>query len=233
MINAGAILLAAGRGRRLGASEPKAFVRFGGRSMFLCSLETLLSEPAIRELVLVVPPGYEERARRIVERHLGNPRRARILSIIRGGRRRQDSVLRGIEALSPDLKVILVHDAARPLVSLATVRTVLRDTVRSGACICAAAATDTLKRIRGSRIVETPDRRQFRHAQTPQAFRAGILREAYRRAVRHGWEGTDCSSLVERAGFPVRVVPPVGPNPKVTTPEDRVAAEALWRRRRR
>jgi len=197
------------------ASRPKALLTLCRKSLFLRSLATFGAVAAVREVVLMVPRGYE----REFARRLPRGSRARI---VLGGRRRQDSVARGLAALSPGVDVIVVHDTARPLVTARTVRAVIAQAARHGACICAAPASDTIKRVRGGSgvVAETLDRATLWHAQTPQAFRARLMRRAFALAARRGWEATDCAGLVERAGGRVRVLEPDRPNPKVTHPED-------------
>ncbi len=196
-------------------SRPKALLPLRGKPLFLRSLATFGSVAAVREIVLTVPRGYEREFARLL------PKSSRVRVVV-GGRRRQDSVARGLAALSAGVDVIVVHDTARPLVTSRTVRAVIAQAARYGACICAVPASDTIKRVRGGGgiVVQTLDRSTLWHAQTPQAFRARLMRRAFALATSRGWEATDCAGLVERAGGRVRVLKPDGPNPKVTTPED-------------
>ena len=197
------------------SSRPKALLMLRGMPLFLRSLGTFRSVGAVREIVLTVPRGYERDFARLL------PEGSRVRILV-GGRRRQDSVARGLAALSAGVDVIVVHDTARPLVTARTVRAVIAQAARHGACVCAVPASDTIKRVRGGGglVAETLDRSTLWHAQTPQAFRAGLIRRAFALAASRGWEATDCAGLVERAGGRVRVLKPDGPNPKVTTPED-------------
>jgi 2-C-methyl-D-erythritol 4-phosphate cytidylyltransferase len=219
----GAILLAAGQGRRLGGATPKALVALRGKPLFMHSIRSFNQAGPVYEIVLTVPRGTERRFLRALGRM---PAR-----VVPGGRRRQDSVARGLRALPAECDLIIVHDTARPLIQPTTIRKVVSRAARYGACIVAAPATDTIKRVRSDRIVETLDREILRRAQTPQAFHASILRKAYDRARRRGWKATDCASLVERIGRPVRIIEPTGPNLKVTTKEDLAVAERLLKKR--
>lgn len=218
---ASVILAAAGRGERLGARVPKAFVPLAGRPLFEHSLETFAALPFVREILLVVPPGWAER----VERRYGaRLRRRKVARVIEGGRRRQDSVRAGLAAASAPL--VLVHDAARPLVSAAAARAVARAAARHGAAVLARPAVDTVKIAdRRGRVVVTPERARVWHAETPQGFRREVLAAAYRAAGRA--DATDDAQLVERAGGRVVVVPSKAPNFKVTGPEDLRRAEGL------
>jgi 2-C-methyl-D-erythritol 4-phosphate cytidylyltransferase len=224
---ASVILAAAGRGERLGARVPKAFVPLAGRPMFEHSVETLAALPFVREIVLVVPAGWRARVERAWGARL---RRRKVARIVAGGRRRQDSVRAGLAAASCPL--VLVHDAARPLVSRAAARAVALAAARHGAAVLAAPAVDTVKIAdRRGRVVETPERARVWHAQTPQGFRREVLAAAYRAAGRA--DATDDAQLVERAGGRVVVVPSREPNFKVTAPEDLRRAEALLAQRAR
>lgn len=222
---ASVIVAAAGRGERLGARVPKAFVPLAGRPMFWHSVETFAALPFVHEIVLVVPPGWTERLER---RHGAQLRRRKVTRIVAGGRRRQDSVRAGLEASS--LPLVLVHDAARPLVTARAVRSVARAAARHGAAVLAAPAVDTIKIAdRRGRVAVTPERSHVWHAQTPQGFRREVLQAAYRAAGRA--DATDDAQLVERMGGPVVVVPSKDPNFKVTTLEDLRRAEIFLQRK--
>jgi 2-C-methyl-D-erythritol 4-phosphate cytidylyltransferase len=154
---------------------------------------------------------------------------AKLAPAVAGGAARQDSVRAGLEALPASVHLVAVHDAARPLVRPVDVGRVIREAESCGAAILAAPIADTVKRVRGGRIVETPDRSECFAAQTPQVFRVDWLREALAKAEADGVRGTDDAALVERLGVAVRVVPASGPNPKITTAADLALAEALLR----
>ena len=207
----GIILAAAGEGRRLGARVPKAFVPLAGKPLFLHSLETFARLPFVEAVALVVPAAWVDRVRR----RWG--RRFDLLRVVPGGERRQDSVRAGLDVLRTPL--ILVHDAARPLISGGAVEDVARAAARHGAAVLAAAAVDTVKVADARRRVrETPERSRVWLAQTPQGFRREVLEGAYRKAGRR--DATDDCQLVERSGGRVVVVPSTRPNFKVTGPED-------------
>jgi 2-C-methyl-D-erythritol 4-phosphate cytidylyltransferase len=132
----------------------------------------------------------------------------------------------GLAALASDVTLVAVHDAARPFVRAEDVTRVLEAARRVGAALLAVPVTDTIKRVREGRVVETPDRSECWAAQTPQAFRTEILREAMAKAWAAGVRATDDVQLVERLGLPVAVVPGFAGNVKITRPEDLVLAEA-------
>jgi 2-C-methyl-D-erythritol 4-phosphate cytidylyltransferase/2-C-methyl-D-erythritol 2,4-cyclodiphosphate synthase len=216
------VVAAAGRGARLGARRPKALVPLAGAPLFLHSVRTFAALPFVREIALVVPPEWVDRAARLCGGEFAG------LRVVAGGARRQDSVRAGLEATAAPL--VLVHDAARPLVTAGAARDVARAAARHGAAVLAAPAVDTIKVADARRrVVSTPDRSRVWHAQTPQGFRRDVLVRAYRRSGRAA--ATDDVQLVERSGGTVVIVPSRDVNFKVTTPEDLARAGELLRRR--
>ena len=217
----GVIVAAAGEGRRLGYARPKALVPLGGLPLFLHSVRTFSSLPFVREIVLVLPGVWIDRVRKQYGAELT---RRKVTVMVAGGARRQDSVLEGLEAVTAP--IVLVHDAARPLVSREAVRDVVRAASRHGAAVLAAPAVDTVKIADGrGRVVHTPDRAHVWLAQTPQGFRRRTLLTAYR--LNGGKDATDDVQLVERMRGPVVIVPSHSANFKITTPEDLARAKKL------
>lgn len=218
-----AILVMAGSGERLGAGAPKAFVELRGQPMWRHSARTFADLPGCRQIVLVAPA--DRVARLVAEtQDLGVPVR-----VVPGGARRQDSVRMGLAAAAGRADVVAIHDAARPLLSAETALEVVRVASRHGAAIAAVPVRDTLKRVRDDGTIEsTVDRAALWQAQTPQAFRADLARNAHALAEERGIEATDDAALVEALGLgPVRVVRGDPWNFKVTEPPDLRAAEAL------
>lgn len=219
------MVVAAGAGTRMGLGVPKAFIPLAGRPMIAWSLATLQATAAITRIVAVVPAGGEHEARAA----LGDAGAG--LHMVPGGASRAESVLAGVRAAGDDVDVVLVHDAARPLVTVDMVTRVLAGIVEGVAgAIIAAPVADTLKSEgEPGAIARTVDRAGLWGAQTPQAFRADALRAALDAAARRGTldRATDCASLLEAVGAVVRLVSPGAPNLKVTTPDDRLVAEAL------
>jgi 2-C-methyl-D-erythritol 4-phosphate cytidylyltransferase len=220
-----AILVAAGRGERLGADQPKAFVPLAGEAMLLRAARAFDAAPSVEGIVAVVPPDRIGTAREM----LGRLRKLR--DVLSGGERRQDSVLSGLQAVPPGFEgVVLVHDAARPLVDVDLIEAVARAAEESGAALPVLALVDTVKRVRDDRVVETLDRSTLASAQTPQGFRVAVLQRAYKAAFRDDIVLTDEAMAVERLGEEVVAVPGSARNRKLTTPEDLEWAEALLRR---
>ncbi|MBB6675023.1 2-C-methyl-D-erythritol 4-phosphate cytidylyltransferase [Cohnella nanjingensis] len=223
----GAVVVAAGRGSRMGAAENKVFLPLAGRSVLARTLEAFERCAAVTEIVVVVAPGEEARAREAVrEANAG-----KVAAIVPGGAERQDSVCAGLAALATD--GALVHDAARPLVTPAQIEACCRSAERHGASALAVPVKDTIKIADGDgMIASTPERRTLWAVQTPQAFARADLMEAHRRAKDEGAAATDDAMLLERLGRKVAIVEGDYLNIKITTPEDLPIAELLLSRRR-
>jgi 2-C-methyl-D-erythritol 4-phosphate cytidylyltransferase len=218
-----AIIVAGGSGTRLGRGEPKAFAPLGGKPLFVYALRTFVLAPAVSDAVLVVPARTEEHARSLIDAH--GPWRCPI-RVAAGGAERQDSVRAGLAAAQGDL--IAIHDAARPFVSSAVVAAAIDAARVHGAAVVAAPASDTVKQVDAAgRIAATLPRDRVWLAQTPQVFKADLIRRAHADALAHGVAATDDAVLVERLGVAVQLVPGDPDNRKITTPGDLAWAE--WR----
>jgi 2-C-methyl-D-erythritol 4-phosphate cytidylyltransferase/2-C-methyl-D-erythritol 2,4-cyclodiphosphate synthase len=217
-----AIIAAGGRGVRFGGALPKQLVPLGGIPVLQRSVDAFVRHERITDVVVALPadlaaapPPYVRDA-------------AKLIAVVDGGTRRQDSVARAFARVPASADIVIVHDAARPLVSSALISRTLDAAVEHGAAIAAVQATDTVKRADGRRvIVDTIPRSEIFLAQTPQAFRASVLREALSAAV--DAEATDEAAIVERRGHPVVLVDGDRRNVKITAPEDLAFAEGLLR----
>lgn len=218
-----ALVLGAGRGERLGRDVPKAFVPLAGRPLIAHALATLCACPEIDRVVPVVP----EALRASLPEALGElADHAKLAPAVAGGATRQDSVRAGLEALPDDVRWVAVHDAARPRLRAEAVARVVAAAREHGAALLATPVTDTIKRVREGRVVETPERAECWAAQTPQAFRVDWLRQGLEKAAAEGRVATDCSALVEALGMAVHVVPGEADNRKITDAADLARAEA-------
>ena len=223
-VRVGVAVPAAGQGRRMGGAR-KPFLMLAGEPLLTHALRPLLGDARVEAVVVAVSPGDVEEARDQVE-----AMDARIV-VVAGGATRSDSVAAAVAALPADLDVILVHDAARPLLTGATVDRCIEAASRGVGAVAGWPATDTLKEVDAEgRIVRTPDRRRVWHAQTPQAFPADVLREALRDADARA-AATDDASLVEARGLEVVMVEGTPDNLKVTRPADLPVAELLLAQR--
>ncbi len=222
-----AILLAAGRGERLGTDVPKAFVELDGRPLLLHSFDVVRDSVAAASVVVTVPAGWEARTSALV----GDAAR-----VVTGGATRQRSVATALEAVleveEPD--VIVCHDAARPFATVALYEAVvaaLASDVGADGAIPVIPIVDTLKRVDGGHVVETIPREGIVRVQTPQAFRFASLVRAHREAERTEDPATDDASLLERMGLRVVTVEGETDNIKITTQEDLRLATLIGRSR--
>lgn len=217
-----AVLLAGGRGERVGEEGPKQFLDLAGRPMFAHPLEVLEQSPMVSAVVVVLPESIPD----FVDEHL---HASKIVSIASGGATRQSSLGQGLECLPEATDIVLVHDAARPLVRNALINRVLEGF--DGAChgvACAIEVEDAVKEVSSSGdVIAARVRRGLWRAQTPQAFLRDSLDDALARADAEGVQCEDCSELLTRVGYRVRVVEGDPWNLKVTRPKDVSLAEAI------
>jgi len=229
--SAGAVLVAAGAGERMGlaAGRPKALLDLGGVPLAAHSLALFEESEAVGAVVLVAPRGMISVFReKLVEAHGAR----KVIAVVEGGATRQESVRLGLEALPGGFDPIVVHDAARPLLARRTLDLAIRKGASFGACVPVVPLAGTVKRVsREGLVVETLDRSSLREAQTPQVFRASEIRRAHREALDRGFQATDDAALAEWAGVAVAAVEGDPENLKITTPVDLAVAEAILARR--
>jgi len=223
-----AIIVAGGSGERLGREVGKQLTRISGRPLLSYTLEAFDRCPAVDAIVVVVHPDRIEEYRREAVDPIGSPK---VIAVVAGGDTRQQSVAAGLEAVPASAEVVAVHDGARPLVTpdviARAIGTLEADETLAGVVV-GRPSYDTLKIVDDDGIVAgTVDRDLFWTAQTPQVFRAGVLRSAYQRSATDGVLGTDDASLVERCDGTVRMLAGPRRNIKVTVLEDLAIAEAL------
>jgi 2-C-methyl-D-erythritol 4-phosphate cytidylyltransferase len=195
-----AILAAAGRGDRLGLDRPKAFAPLDERPLIAESLERLDASDWIEGIVVAAPPEWEEPCILVAEEIAAG----KVAETVTGGETRSESVRNALAQVPEEAAVVLVHDAARPLVTEEVIERVVT-ALEDGwdGAVPSLPVSDTVKRVEGEAVMETIDREGLVIVQTPQAFIAGI----FRRAVENGGEASDCAALVEAAGGRVRAVP--------------------------
>jgi 2-C-methyl-D-erythritol 4-phosphate cytidylyltransferase len=214
---------AGGIGARLGHRMPKQFLRLGREPILAATLRHFRRHPRVAGIVVAAPAAYVERTRRVLGRG-GAP-----LTVVAGGATRQESVWLALQAAPASAAVLLVHDAVRPFLTRPLIDALIAAAGLDGAAVCALPIAETVKRVRDGRVEATLDREGLWSVQTPQAFRADVLREAHDKARRDGFVGTDEAMLVERLGHPVRIVPGLVENVKITTADDLRRARR-WRR---
>jgi 2-C-methyl-D-erythritol 4-phosphate cytidylyltransferase len=225
------ILPAAGLGTRMAAGAPKQFLELRGTAILIHTLRTFTALPAVSAVYIAVRKPEIPRLKALLEAHgFGSATDKPPVHIIEGGDTRQESVSHALAAVDGDEEdIILVHDAVRPLIPAAVITRTIEAVRKHGAAIVAMPAIDTIKQVErtadGAIITSTIPREYVVLAQTPQGFRLGLLRRAYAEADADGFLGTDESSIVERAGLQVAVVPGTIENLKITQQGDLDLAE--------
>ncbi|KAA8995985.1 2-C-methyl-D-erythritol 4-phosphate cytidylyltransferase [Paenibacillus spiritus] len=215
----GAVIVAAGRGTRMGTAESKQYLLLRGKPIVVHTLEAFQRHERISEIILVTGEGEVERCKEWVQAY----GLTKVAAVLPGGSERQHSVHRGLKALGTEW--VMVHDGVRPFVEAAQIDACFLEAQRTGASVLAVPVKDTIKQVDGGVVVSTPDRSSLWAIQTPQTFRLSELLAAYESAEREGFVGTDDSSVAERSGIRVAVVEGSYANIKITTPEDLDFAE--------
>lgn len=223
----GVVIPAGGIGSRIGCNQPKQFLPLAGIPILARTCRVFLSRSDIRIAAVVAPTDFYQETVDLLHTHLNEKEITKVVFTI-GGATRQDSVRAGLDALPPEIDLVLVHDAARPLVDQATIDRCIQGAVDHGAVIAAVPVKDTLKMVgNGTTVDQTVDRSDLWQAQTPQAIRRELLEQAYIKAAQKKLIGTDEASLLEAAAIPVRIVTGNERNLKITRPQDLDMAAAL------
>lgn len=209
---------------------PKQFREAAGRPLLAWTISRFQAAERIERIIVVVP---EEFLLHTSERVVDPYGFDKVIKIVIGGAERQESVRRGLEALPISTKFAAIHDGARPLTRPQDIDLTVEAAARDRAAILAGPVTDTVKRVEGSFVIATLDRRRLYGAQTPQVFQYDLIMEAHRDTVKGETAYTDDASMVEARGFKVKVVEPTGPNFKVTTQDDLVLAGLILEREKR
>ncbi|MGA2242307.1 MAG: 2-C-methyl-D-erythritol 4-phosphate cytidylyltransferase [Verrucomicrobiota bacterium] len=219
-----AILVAAGKGIRMGAGVDKLFLEVAGRPVVAHTWQRFDDAKCIGEIILVVRDGMGKNFSELAAKfHFQKPFR-----VIAGGTERQDSVWNGLEALSVTSEIVAIQDAARPCTSGELIAATVKAADESGAAVAAQPVTDTIKESDDGRFIQrTLDRSRLWTVQTPQTFRVEVIRRALAEARRRKFIFTDDTAACELIGQPVRLVSSVAPNPKVTVPADLSFIETL------
>lgn len=217
------VIVAAGSGRRMGAAENKVLLRLKGKPVICRTVHVFEADPECERIVLVVKKSEQSLFRQFMEQeHLHTP-----LLFADGGRERQDSVLNGLQQINDSDResIVLIHDGARPFLRVTEIAALTRAAAESGAAILAVPVKDTIKEVSEGQVKRTLKRESLRAVQTPQAFRLSLIVQAHHQAIGSGIVVTDDASLLEAAGYPVRVITGRYENIKLTTPDDMRIAE--------
>jgi 2-C-methyl-D-erythritol 4-phosphate cytidylyltransferase len=221
-----AVIVAAGRGTRMGPDIDKLFLEVAGRPVVAHTWARFDASSCIGEIALVVRAGMEDAFREMAAQ-FGFKKAHRFVA---GGAERQDSVWNGLQALGPDAEIAAVHDGARPCVAEELIAATVQAARETGAAVAAQRITDTIKESAdGSVISRTVDRSKLWSVQTPQTFRVEVLRRAIATARERGLNLTDDTAACELIGQPVRLIESRKPNPKVTVPADVPFIESVLR----
>jgi 2-C-methyl-D-erythritol 4-phosphate cytidylyltransferase len=220
----GAVIVAAGTSSRMGGID-KMFAPLEGKPVLARVLSAFEKAPSVDRVAIALNAHNIERGQKLA----ASEDWQKVDAILPGGLLRQDSVLNGLNVLS-DCRWIIVHDGARPLVTVELIEEGIEQAQETGAAICAVPVTDTVKEERDGFVSMTIDRGPLRAVQTPQVFRSDIIMAAYA-GISPSAPVTDDSALVESSGHLVKIYPGDYTNIKITTPSDLVVAGVYWRRR--
>ena len=219
-----AVIVAAGKGRRMGTEVSKQFLPLCGKEILAHSVEKFEKAEKIRDIVLVTGEDSLQDVREMAQEYGWK----KIVAVVAGGKERQDSVWNGLQAVSDDTDIVLIHDGVRPFVTEDILNHSIETAMEMGSCVAGVPAKDTIKVCNGENIaVATPDRSTLWQIQTPQTFQKDLIMQAYQKAKAEGFVGTDDASLAEYSGCPVKVIMGSYRNIKITTKEDLLIGEAF------
>lgn len=221
-----AIIVAAGRGERMGSGTDKAFLSLGPKPVVVWALMAFEESTAIDRVVLVVRREQVEAAKAVIQMF----GLSKVKQIVAGGTKRQISVAKGLAAVDPETRIVVVHDGARPCVTPALIAEIVESAQKNGCSVAATRLVDTVKYVeRGTVVDHTVDRTKLWAVQTPQAFKVDVLMRALKKVEESDIVVTDEATAVELLGEPVRLVEWQKPNIKITVVEDLAVAAALLR----
>ena len=220
-----AIIVAGGSGSRMGTRTKKQYLKIKGKEILVYAVECFEKMPEIQEIIVVT--GKEECS--AVEHLLKETYKLdKVCRVVAGGKERQDSVFNGMQVVNDKAEYVVIHDAARPLITEESVRAGLNTAYMNKATVIAVPVKDTIKVVdQDGKVRNTPDRNTLWSVQTPQIFEKELIMYAHQYAKEHGLSVTDDSMLVEAIGVPVYITEGQYTNIKITTPEDMIIAERL------
>ena len=219
-----AVIVAAGKGKRMGTEISKQFLPLGGKEILAHTVQKFEKAKNIRDIILVTGADSLQDVQEMAQEYGWE----KIVSIVAGGKERQDSVWNGLQQVAADTEIILIHDGVRPFVTEDILNISIETALEMGGCVAGVPAKDTIKVCDGENIaIATPDRSTLWQIQTPQTFRKERIVKAYEQAKEDGFVGTDDASFAEHCGYPVKVIMGSYRNIKITTKEDLVIGEAF------
>ncbi|MBI5182289.1 MAG: 2-C-methyl-D-erythritol 4-phosphate cytidylyltransferase [Nitrospirae bacterium] len=217
-------------GKRMGKDGKKQFLLLGDMPVIAHTLKVFEGIDEVNEIIVIAPAGEEEFClNEIVEKY----RIHKVTKVVPGGKERQDSIYNGLRFVPTETTCVVIHDGVRPFVSCGAIRQSIRLSKEADGVIAAVPAKDTIKRVSKDMFVEaTMNRAQLWLIQTPQTFKYKIINEAYNKAYLDNFRGTDDAALVERLGYKIRVIQDSYDNIKITTADDMIFAEMIYKSRR-
>ena len=219
-----AVIVAAGKGKRMGTEISKQFLPLGGKEILAQTVQKFEKAKNIRDIILVTGADSLQDVQEMAQEYGWE----KIVSIVAGGKERQDSVWNGLQQVAADTEIILIHDGVRPFVTEDILNISIETALEMGGCVAGVPAKDTIKVCDGENIaIATPDRNALWQIQTPQTFRKERIVKAYEQAKEDGFVGTDDASFAEHCGYPVKVIMGSYRNIKITTKEDLIIGEAF------
>ena len=219
-----AVIVAAGKGKRMGTEVSKQFLPLGGKEILTHTVETFEKAENVRDIILVTGEESLQDVKDMVQEYGWS----KVVSVVAGGKERQDSVWNGLQAVPADTAIVLIHDGVRPFVTEDILNLSIETALEMGGCVTGVPAKDTIKVCNSENIaIDTPDRSTLWQIQTPQTFRRELIQKAYQKAKEDGFVGTDDASLAEYSGYPVKVIMGSYRNIKITTKEDLLIGEAF------
>ena len=219
-----AVIVAAGKGKRMGTEISKQFLPLGGKEILAHTVEKFEKAENIRDIILVTGEDSLQDVQDMTQEYGWG----KIRSIVAGGKERQDSVWNGLQEVPADAEIVLIHDGVRPFVTEDILNVSIETTLEMGGCVAGVPAKDTIKICSNENIaVATPDRSTLWQIQTPQTFRRELIMKAYEQAKADGFVGTDDASLAEYSGYSVKVIMGSYRNIKITTKEDLLIGEVF------
>lgn len=219
-----AVIVAAGKGKRMGTEISKQFLPLGGKEILAHTVQKFEKAEKIRDIILVTGADSLQDVQEMAQEYGWE----KIVSIVAGGKERQDSVWNGLQQVAADTEIILIHDGVRPFVTEDILNISIETALEMGGCVAGVPAKDTIKVCDGENIaIATPDRNVLWQIQTPQTFQKERIVKAYEQAKEDGFVGTDDASFAEHCGYPVKVIMGSYRNIKITTKEDLIIGEAF------
>jgi 2-C-methyl-D-erythritol 4-phosphate cytidylyltransferase len=217
------VIPAAGQGKRMNAGISKQWIELLGKPVLAHTLDVFEKDPACAGIILV---GSEQELQQM-QNFVQTFQYTKVRQIVPGGKERQQSVYEGLKKVPEDAALVLVHDAARPFITIDSIGQLVNKAADTGSAVLAVPVKDTVKRVVQHQVEETIDRSSLWAVQTPQAFRLSIVKRAHEEADSDGYLGTDDASLVERIGETVAIVMGDYHNIKLTTSDDLLYGQAI------